>query len=39
MLAPGEVCLRAWGEFKRESEMLALGEVCFQGIRGREQEV
>ena len=25
--------LRAWGELKRGCEVLALGEMCFQGIR------
>ena len=25
--------LRAWGQLKRWCEVLALGEMCFQGIR------
>ena len=25
--------LRAWGELKRGFEVLALGEMCFQGMR------
>ena len=25
--------LRAWGQLKRGFEVLALGEMCFQGIR------
>ena len=25
--------LRAWGELKRGCELLALGEMCFPGIR------
>ena len=24
--------LRAWGEFKRGFEVLALGEMCFEGM-------
>ena len=28
-----ECVLRAWGQLKRGCEVLALGEMCFQGIR------
>ena len=27
-----EYVLRAWGELKRGFEVLALGEICFEGI-------
>ena len=26
--------LRAWGELKKGCEVLALGEMCFQGMGG-----
>ena len=31
--------LRAWGELKREFEVLALGEMCFQGMGAVEKGV
>ena len=27
----GEMCLRAWGQLKRGFEVVALGEICFEG--------
>ena len=33
MLALGVKCVfRAWGQLKREFEVLALGEICFEGM-------
>ena len=29
--------LRAWGQLKRGFEVLALGEMCFQGMRAAEK--
>ena len=29
--------LRAWGQLKRGFEVLALGEICFEGMRGLEK--
>ena len=31
--------LRAWGQFKRGFEVLALGEMCFEGIGAVEEGV
>ena len=31
--------LRAWGELKRGFEVLALGEMCFQGVGAVEKGV
>ena len=31
--------LRAWGELKRGFEVLALGEICFEGLGAAEKEV
>ena len=31
--------LKAWGEFKRGFEVLALGEMCFQGMGAVEKGV
>ena len=31
--------LRAWGELKRGFGVLALGEICFEGIGAAEKEV
>ena len=31
--------LRAWGEFKRGFEVLALGEMCFEGMGAVEKGV
>ena len=31
--------LRAWGEFKRGFGVLALGEMCFEGMGGGEKGV
>ena len=31
--------LRAWGQLKRGFEVLALGEMCFQGIQAVEKGV
>ena len=31
--------LRAWGELKRGFEVLALGEICFEGMGGVEKGV
>ena len=31
--------LRAWGQLERGFEVLALGEMCFQGIGAVEKEV
>ena len=31
--------LRAWGELKRGFEMLALGEMCFEGMGSVEKGV
>ena len=31
--------LRAWGELKREFEVLALGEMCLEGIGAVEKGV
>ena len=31
--------LRAWGELKRGFEVLALGEMCFEGMRAIEMGV
>ena len=31
--------LRAWGQLKRAFEMLALGEMCFQGMGAGEKGV
>ena len=31
--------LRAWGELKRGFELLALGEMCFQGMGAVEKGV
>ena len=31
--------LRAWGELKRGFEMLALGEMCFEGMGAVEKGV
>ena len=31
--------LRAWGQLKRGSEVLALGEVCFEGMGAVEKGV
>ena len=31
--------LRAWGELKRGLEVLALGEMCFEGMEGVEKGV
>ena len=31
--------LRAWGELKRGLEVLALGEICFEGMGAVEKEV
>ena len=30
---------RAWGQLKREFEVLALGEMCFEGMRAVEKGV
>ena len=32
MLALGEICFGGMGELKRGCEVLAMGEMCFQGI-------
>ena len=31
--------LRAWGQLKRGLEVLALGEMCFEGMRSVEKGV
>ena len=31
--------LRAWGQLKRGFEVLALGEICFEGMRAVEKGV
>ena len=31
--------LRAWGQLKRRLEVLALGEMCFEGMGGVEKGV
>ena len=31
--------LRAWGQVKRELELLALGEICFEGMGAVEKGV
>ena len=38
MLALGvKYALRAWGRLKRGFEVLALGEICFEGMGGVER--
>ena len=39
MLALGEMFLRAWGQLKRGLEVLALGEMCFEGVGAVEKGV
>ena len=31
--------LRAWGQLKRGSEVLSLGEICFEGMEAVEKGV
>ena len=30
----GEMCFEAWGQLKRGFEVLALWEICFEGMGG-----
>ena len=40
MLAPGEMCFSgAWGQLQRGFQVLALAEMCFEGMEAVEKGV